>query len=204
MKATDTPSTFSEKIGYPEFLEWLDEDTRAEWVDGEIILMSPASRIHQRIVSFLSAVFKLYVEKRQLGEVIPAPFQMRSAPGLSGREPDILFVRSNRMEIIKETFVDGPPDLVVEVVSKESRTRDKVDKFKEYETGGIQEYWIIDPESQSSSFYTLVEGKYEELHPVNGCYQCPVIPGFWIRPSWLWMNPQPSLQDILEAWATSE
>src|SRR5438105_350151 len=77
---------------YDEFLDWLDEDTRAEWVDGQVIIMSPASYVHQSIVNFIANILTLFVDAHDCGEVIPGPFQMKLPVRPSGREPDVFFV----------------------------------------------------------------------------------------------------------------
>lgn len=119
------------KISYEEFLDWLDEDTLAEWVDGEIIIAAPASIRHQRISGFLYGILSRYVCSHNLGELIYAPFQMKL---ITGREPDILFVSNANLGRIKDTFIDGPADMVVEIVSPESMMRDRGEKYFEYES----------------------------------------------------------------------
>ncbi|MBA3715180.1 MAG: Uma2 family endonuclease, partial [Pyrinomonadaceae bacterium] len=89
------------KMTYTEFLDWLDEDVRAEWVEGEVIIMSPASLKHQLIVSFLSAILQCFVEAKQLGLIICAPFQMKTGTSLPGREPDLIFVSREHLDRIK-------------------------------------------------------------------------------------------------------
>ena len=112
---------------YEEFLAQADEDTPEGWVDGEVILTSPASQKHQRLVGFLTALLQHFVEINQSGVVLSAPFQMRLAARPPGREPDVLFVSSDRLDRPKEMYLDGPADLAVEVVSADSRARDRVD-----------------------------------------------------------------------------
>ncbi len=73
-----------EKISYEEFLRRCDEDTLAEWVDGEVVMTSPASNRHQTITGFLFNVLNTYVEQGQLGRVIVVPFQMKTGPDLGG------------------------------------------------------------------------------------------------------------------------
>src|SRR5437660_7260810 len=80
------------RMTYEEFLEWADEDTRAEWVDGEVILVSPASKPHQSLLRFLVALLSYFVEANDLGELLFAPFQMKLSTRPSGREPDLLFI----------------------------------------------------------------------------------------------------------------
>ena len=68
------------RMTYEEFLEWADEDTWAEWVDGEVIELSPASTDHQRLVKFLTNILDTWTLVHGLGEVFPPPFQMRNSP----------------------------------------------------------------------------------------------------------------------------
>ncbi len=141
------------KVTYEEFLAWADEDVPAEWVDGEVIMMSPASRRHQEIAKFLAALLTFFVEAKQSGTILIAPFQMKLETRPSGREPDILFVARERLDLLTNTYLNGAADLAVEIISPESRTRDRGDKFYEYEGAGVREYWLIDPVRKQAEFY---------------------------------------------------
>jgi len=189
----------SRKISYEEFLEGCDEDSLAEWIDGDVVRVSPASRRHQAISDFVLRVFGDYVEQRELGQVISAPFQMKTGPHLGGREPDVLFVGREHLERLKETYLDGPADLVVEVVSPESRLRDRGEKLAEYEMGGVHEYWIIDAEKQQADFYLLdADGHYERKRTdAEGTYRSHVVPGFWLNERWFWQEPLPRALSVL-------
>ena len=178
------------RMTYEEFLAWADEDTLAEWVDGEVVMYSPASLAHQRVVAFLAQIMGAYVESRELGLVILAPFQMKLAG--SGREPDLMFVATEHLDRLRETHLDGPADLVVEILSPESMGRDRGEKFYEYAQAGIPEYWLIDPEGEQAEFYVLGRpGRYRlEMAGAEGIYRSSVIPGFWLRVEWLWKTPR--------------
>ncbi|MBI3455476.1 MAG: Uma2 family endonuclease [Candidatus Rokubacteria bacterium] len=181
------------KLTFEEFLAWCDEDTWAEWLDGEVQMVSPASRRHQALRGFLAAVLIIYVERRALGGVLGAPFLMRLANVPSGREPDVLFVAAEHQDRLRETYLEGPADLVVEIVSPESRLRDRGEKFAEYELGGVREYWLLDPEQRRADFYRLdAEGRYQRA-PVDpdGIYRSEVLPGFGLRVAWCWQAPLP-------------
>ena len=119
------------KMTFEEYLDWCDEDTHAEWVDGEIVMTSPCSLIHQDIGSFLEKLLSIYVESHQLGNALRAPFVMKLTNPPRGREPDLLFVANKREHLLKETYLDGAADLAVEIVSPESLRRDRSDKFIE-------------------------------------------------------------------------
>ena len=177
------------KMTYDEFLAWANEDTLAEWVDGEVVMYSPASNRHQDLARFLTSVLGIYVETHSLGVIRPAPFQMKLE---RGREPDLLFVASGHLARLKETYLDGPADLVVEVVSPESVGRDRGEKFYEYAQGGVPEYWLIDPQMEWGEFYRLKEGRYHlAFSGRKGEYHALALPGFWLRVEWLWQEPLP-------------
>lgn len=199
VKAASSPAR---KITYEEFLAQADEDVYAEWVDGEVILMSPASDKHQDVVGFLAPLFRLWVETHDLGVVRLAPFQMKTDPDLPGREPDVLFISRENLSRLKKAYLDGPADLVIEVISPESRSRDRGAKFYEYEQGGVREYWLIDPIRRQAEFYQLGEDGIYRLtaEDSNGIYHSRVLDGLWLRVEWLWQEPMPLLMNVLREW----
>ena len=184
-------------MSYEEFLDWADEDTLAEWVEGEVIVTSPASEPHQNLVGFLSSVLRTFVEQHELGQLLVAPFQMKLET--SGREPDLLFIGSDRLDRVHRTYLDGPADLAIEIVSPESAGRDRGEKYYEYEAAGIPEYWLLDPQTARAEFYQLgPEGQYRLVAPdTEGLYRSAVLPGFWLRVDWLWQQPLPRVLDVL-------
>jgi Uma2 family endonuclease len=182
-------------MSYEEFLAWADEDTHAEWEDGEVIIFMPPKTRHQDIATFLATLLRLFVDFFQLGEVLTAPFEMKVSPESPAREPDILFVAREHRERLTEDRLVGPADLIVEVISDDSVHRDRVRKFYEYQGAGVREYWIIDPRpgQEQADFWVLnEEGKYQPV-PVgeDGVYRSTVIPGFWLRVDWLWEEELP-------------
>ncbi|MCB0110620.1 MAG: Uma2 family endonuclease [Caldilineaceae bacterium] len=187
---------------YAQFLTELNEDVHAEWVNGETILFMPPTPDHQDIVSFLLALIRFYVSHFKLGKVLTAPVEMKPTPDSNSREPDILFVAQENLYRIGQSKLEGPADLVIEVISPESAYRDTVDKHREYEAEGIREYWIIDHRTgkESALFYVLADnGRYRQVKPdPNGIYRSTVLADFWINTHWLWSSPQPS---ELEAFA---
>ena len=177
------------KVTWEKFMDWLDEDTHAEWVNGEVFMNSPVGLQHQRISLFLAHVLGAFVEFNQLGEIVPAPFQMRLAN--SSREPDLLFVSQAHSGRLKPTYLDGAADLVVEIISPESIGRDRGEKFNEYEAANIPEYWLIDPILEQAECYRLGESGYYQIafSGAAGKYSSPVLPGLTIEVAWLWKPP---------------
>jgi Uma2 family endonuclease len=83
-------------------------------------------------------------------------------------------------------------------VSPESVIRDWHDKYREYETEGVGEYWVIDPQQQRVELFQLGEnGRYAPAELMEGKLQSSAIPGFYLRPEWLWNDPMPLEFDVL-------
>jgi len=194
-----TPNEQSEtqqKMTFEEFLDRCDEDTWAEWVNREMIMVSPASPEHQNLSNFLAAMLRIYVEAHDLGMVFNAPLAMRLE---HAREPDLLFVASEHLDRLYAGGLEGPADMVTEIVSQESLERDRGAKFVEYEAGGVIEYWLIDPLREWAEFYRLGDkGRYETIFAGReGIYRSAVIPGFWLQVEWLWQEPLPDTEALL-------
>jgi Uma2 family endonuclease len=190
------------KMTYEEFLEWNGTDgVWAEWVAGEVHEMSNLSLIHQRIARFLTAILQFYVESKGLGEILPAPFQLKFDFRQTGRQPDIMFVSNANADKIKKQYVEKTADLVIEIISPESRTRDKGDKFYEYEQAGVKEFWLIDPDRKRAEFYTLGEDGFFNFEvPENGIFQSKVLEGLSLKVEWLWQETLPTLMEVLKDW----
>ena len=185
-------------LTYEEFLAWVDEDTWAEWVDHEVIFMSPPATRHQEIAAFLMAIMRALAEEQGLGQVLSAPYQMKLE---NGREPDVLFIAEAHRDRLQEVYLDGPADLVVEIVSSSSGPRDRGDKFYEYEAGGVPEYWLVDPAREQLEVYRLTEGRYRSVRPDEEGVVCSdAMPGFWLKEAWLWQEPLPRVLGVLKKW----
>lgn len=179
-----------------EFVAWCDEDIKAEYVDGEVIVYTPVSRKHDDLTWFLGTLLKLFVEKNELGSIHGPELQVRLRAGIR-RVPDLLFIAKEHRDIVQDAYVEGAPDLIVEIVSPDSEERDWREKYWEYEEAGVKEYWVIDPYSQTMAMYQLgKEGRYRRVELKEGIYRSEAVPGFWLRPEWLWQEPLPNVLEI--------
>lgn len=184
------------------FVAWCDEDIKAEWIDGRVIIMAPASIRHVRLAGFLLQIMDAFAKHNQLGEVLGPECQIRLASLHRRRVPDLLFVSKERADIIRANHIEGAPDLVVEIVSPESVARDWREKYLEYEAAGVNEYWVIDPMAERVEAYHLYQidqsTQYQQLPETEGVIQSEVLSGFYLKPAWLWSDPLPNPLDILQ------
>lgn len=176
-----------------EFADWIDDKTRAEWVDGEVIVMAAVSLDHDKGVSWARSLFEDFVEHNDLGTV-HGPEVLIRLPRLRRRRlPDVAVVLKPRAAILRPTFIDGPPDLIVEVVSPDSVARDWQKKYLEYAKAGVREYWVIDRLAGQMEAYTLKPGgRYEQIPEAGGKLASVVLKEFYLRPAW-----------VLGSWQTS-
>jgi Uma2 family endonuclease len=181
-----------------EFLDWVGEKTRAEWVDGEVIVMSPVSTEHDDLQSWLISILRPFVESNDLGRVGGSELAVRLERPRARRLTDIFFVSRERVAAFEKNVFAGSPDVVFEIVSPDSTTRDYRDKLQAYESSGVKEYWIIDPLSHRAEANELAKGRYKAIPGKERAIHSKVIKGFWLRPSWFWQQPLPKVLEILK------
>ena len=189
----------SEPISYEAFLQRTDL-AFAEWVDGKVIVKPSETSRHQDLAVFLSASLCFFVEEHGLGWTL-SRFQIKLSPDLPGREPDLFFVHHANPAKLRTYYLEGPADLIVEIISPESRKRDQKEKFSEYERAGVKEYWLIDYEREQAKFYHLNErGIYQAALLDEGVFRSEVLEGLELDTAWLWQEPLPPLMHVLKVW----
>jgi Uma2 family endonuclease len=140
------------KLTYEDYLLIPDDRFRHEIIDGKHYVTASFFYRHQRALGELFGSLANFVKTHHLGVVVISPFDVL----LSKHDvviPDLLFVRKERMEVIGERYLEGAPDLTVEVLSKSTRHRDERLKLKRYELFGVQEYWLLDPVRKTARIY---------------------------------------------------
>jgi len=103
---------------------------------------------------------------------------MKTGPDLPRREPDAVFIARTRLSVVKKHFIDGPPDLVVEVLSPDNERRDPVMERRVYGRGGVREYWIVGATGRPSTFLARCYWNAFDEIPLEGPLfrSCP-LPG---------------------------
>jgi Uma2 family endonuclease len=184
-----------------EFMAWSDEDVKAEWVDGAVILMSPSSYRHVDLVGWFTTILGMYASAHDLGKVIGPEFMVRLGARRRIRVPDVLFIAKDRLDLIRPNHLEGAPDLAIEVVSPDSQSRDRREKYADYEASGVREYWIVDPISEDLEVHILdAERRFRPRPIIDGRLESTVLPGFWVQPEWLWQSPLPNEWTTLKAY----
>ncbi|MCC7365640.1 MAG: Uma2 family endonuclease [Dehalococcoidia bacterium] len=182
-----------------EFLDW-DHGGFAEWVDGRAYKYTMVTPPHQLVVQFMVTLLETLAEFRAGGVVLSGPAAMRCVPGGRIREPDIVYVLPGNASRITDRLLEGPADLVIEVVSPDSPARDRVTKLEEYDQAGIPEYWVVDPRpgSERVEFFARSDGGRLERRVAdeNGVYHSAIVSGLWVRVSWL-LDGGASLREAL-------
>ncbi len=180
-----------------DFLEWLEPGGRgADLLDGEIFLHSPVSIRHADLLNFLDRLLGTYVDRHRLGRLYREVVAVR----LSSRNvflPDLAFYRADRNNQIRENYVEGAPDLVVEVLSPRTADRDIGPKFAEYEQHGVIEYWILDPVTLAHRFYRRAGELLVEYAEQETKIESQVVQGFFVLRRWLDPKRTPSITGAL-------
>jgi len=182
----------NEKYTYADYLTW-DDDTRWELIEGVPYDMTPApSPEHQELVSSFNWMIVDFIRMHK-GEcrVFPAPFDVRIDNG-TGEEintvvqPDISVVCDKKK--IDEKGCNGPPDLVIEILSPSTAYKDEGEKLKLYEKHGVKEYWIVNPEARYIMIYRLENSKYgkPEYLTENETLESRVLKGLRIELAEVW------------------
>lgn len=162
------------------FYDWLTEDTKAEFINGEIVMQSPARKQHTDTVVNLTSLLRAFVDEHDLGFL--ASETVLIALPRNDYLPDVVFFAQVKATQFSPRQVKyPPPDFVVEVLSPSTAALDRGIKFEEYAASGITEYWIIDAEQQTVEQYILHNETYELLLKLkSGEISSEVIKGFTI------------------------
>ncbi|MEW6378176.1 MAG: Uma2 family endonuclease [bacterium] len=169
------------KLSYRDYVLFPDNGKRHEIIDGDHFMSPSPSTRHQRISRNLAIIIASFLREQELGELFYAPCDVI----LSDHDivvPDLIYVSNQNKGIITEDNIQGPPDLIVEILSPSTRSYDQVLKKDLYEAFGVKEYWIIDPDKETVEIYRLSAGRFpgSEIHSRSQVLKAGIIPGLEI------------------------
>ena len=166
-------SPFSDVGPYRASDYWrLPEGAPIELIRGRFVI-SPSPLPRHQIVLLLLAEHFLQIARKSGGIALPAPMDVRLSDDTI-LQPDLLYIVKQRRHIV-EKRIEGPPDLVIEIISGTSR-RDRVEKLDLYARYGVGEYWIVDPDAQVFEFLVNERGRFVVHSPADDRYQSPGLP----------------------------
>jgi Uma2 family endonuclease len=182
---------------FDDFCRIIKDHQKADLIDGVIHMASPENLAANDLFVWLISVMSAFVHELRLGTVYGSRVAFR-LDRLGSPEPDIAFVRTERLHLAQFGYFDGPPDLGVEIVSPDSVERDYEQKRQQFERAGVREYWIIDPLEQKATILRLGRNrKYREIPQKRGRIDSKVLAGFWLKTGWLWELPHPTVREVL-------
>jgi Uma2 family endonuclease len=198
MTTTPRRKADSDLVSVEEFFCLVPDGQKADLIDGVIYMASPDTRRSDRLGGLIKFLLQGYAAVKGLGEVYGSRFAFELTE-FRAPEPDVAFVRTERLTLVSDRRMMGGPDIAVEVVSRDSRQRDYGEKKQLYADAGVTEYWIIDPLQQRCEFHRLHEGHYE-LVPLehNRIFRSAVLEGFWLDVEWLLAETLPNEYDLLQ------
>ena len=169
------------KLTYDDFALFPDDGMRHELIDGEHYVTPSPNRKHQELIGRLHLLIAGWLQSHRVGRLYLAPFDVVISR-FDVVEPDLLYMSNERAaRVLTDANVQGVPELVIEVGSPSTRTRDETIKRRLYGRSGVSEYWFVDPELDAVRVYRVGSKgfeKPEELSREAGdVLSTPLLPG---------------------------
>jgi Uma2 family endonuclease len=161
---------------YDEFARLPNDGNRYEVIGGELFVTPSPTRLHQRIVTNIGFELEGFTRAHDLGEVYVGPYDVLFDEG-DYLAPDVIFVRHERTHILRKRGAEGPPDLVVEVLSEKTAARDRKLKRERYAHFGVPEYWIVDPVARRIEIHRTTDDKARRTELVTDTFTWAPVAG---------------------------
>jgi Uma2 family endonuclease len=174
-----------------DFYRLADEDSDWEYLDGRIVMHSPASNRHEDLFSFLMTLLRAFLGEKGGAVVRGSRYPMRLDVNWSP-EPDLMVVLERRRHLMTSQRLEGPADMVIELASASDPRLDRREKLPRYRDAGIPEMWFIDPYDQIVRVERKTDEGYVTTTLSAGRLASAVVPGFWIEVAWLWQEELPA------------
>lgn len=169
------------KLTYEDYQKSSDDD-RFELLDGALMKSSTPNTAHQSVQAELGWRMAQSVREGRLGHLFFAPTDVVLSR-TDVVQPDLLFISSDRVDIITPANIQGAPDLIVEIRSDSTAERDESFKRQLYADCGVEEYWLVDPEAATISILLLGENGYDEAatYTVGQTLTSPLLDGLLVH-----------------------
>ena len=196
LRALEPPFLLRHYAATPEDYEAIaDEDLKCEYLDGELIVHSPASLEHEDLTGFLFSLLREFVTSRGLGRAWGSNAVMQL--GVKRFSPDVSVLLNRNRERQQGGRVHGPMDLVVEVISRSTRVYDRETKLPAYREAGVPEIWLVDAERHQFEVHARHGQDYRSSVLATGSWPSVALAGIVVEVDWLWRDPRPSVAECL-------
>jgi Uma2 family endonuclease len=161
-----------------KFYEEITEDDKWEFINGQVIMHSPATGRHNQAITLLSRLLSSWCDVRRLGRV-SIEKALCQFPR-NDYEPDIVFFGSTKAALIQpETLLHPVPDFVVEVLSPTTEKFDRGIKLQDYQAHGVKEYWIVNADSRTVEQFVLCGSRFaREAYDLKHRIRSTAVAGF--------------------------
>ena len=173
------------KLDYSDYVSTPDDGKIYQIVEGNLYVNPSPSPAHQRVSRRLQLQLEAYFHGRSLGEVFNAPIDVI----LSDHDvlvPDLVVV--SKPEFISNRGIEGPPILIVEVLSPSTQKQDRGPKARRYAASGVEHYWIVDPTAKRMECHRLEDQSFQLVAEFDGdsSFEHPDLTGLQIDLAALW------------------
>ena len=159
-------ATLPNPFTYDDYIVLPDDGKRYEIIEGDVSLTPASSTRHQEVQIRLSSALFFHVDRHSLGRVFSSPIDLVLSM-VDVVQPDVLFVARDREHIIAKKNIVGIPNLIAEILSPSSTSRDQKEKPNLYQRYGLPEYWIVDPDSQTVEVYLSAANRLEKVETLK-------------------------------------
>ena len=149
-----------------EAFELLPEGTLCQLINDAIIISPAPNTPHADVQNEIFNALFVFVKRKKAGKVYCAPVDVY-LNSKNVYQPDIFFITKERIDIIELKGIYGSPDLIIEVLSTD-RKYDLIVKKEIYQTSGVKEYWVVDPQTKWCKGFVLQNGHYDSLGERTG------------------------------------
>jgi len=174
-------------LTYEDYAALPDNGRRYEIHEGVLSVTPAPGTLHQHTSAKLYVLLHQHVEARSLGEVLYAPVDVILS-GTTVVQPDLLFVETSRAAAVSARGIEGPPSLVVEIISPGTSTIDRRTKLQLYSRYRVPYDWVVDPDARAIDAYELVDSDYRLVLRASGVapVMLPPFPDMRFAPESLW------------------
>lgn len=167
-----------EKQRRQAFYTQVQEEDKVEFINGEIIFQSPVKLQHNAASMRVLILLHTFVSKHDLGFV--GHEKIMVSLSRNDYEPDVCYFRQEKAKKFTPRQMQFPaPDLMVEVLSDSTAKLDRGVKFADYAAHGVEEYWLVEPETETVEQYRLEDERYSlVMKGRTGQIESVVLPGF--------------------------